>query len=386
MLQSPHYFESAGATFEERVAGLFSQLAPDVVPARLVFFDDVPDDATYERRLEVLAKVVTTRFSNKAPVFSYIAQPPLPPGNMVMEVTLFDGSGADNIRYERLGNHTYLVMETPDARWLLLGGMRSGRPDAPMREQSDALFKAIAAIFNREGFSPEAITRQWNYIEQIDDTSSGLQNYQCFNDARSDFYAGAIWHNGYPAATGIGISCSGLVVDLEAIQPRNKSVSIYSLNNSLQVPAHAYSPCVLFVPQHADQSATPKFERAKLLTFAESGLMHISGTAAIRGEVSHTEDDVVEQTQITLENMQHLFDRQTLMTAGLSDTSEEMFRSLRVYLRHDWHYKSVKSVVQQALPDVPAVYLQADICRRELLVEIEGVGSLRVCPKILTEK
>lgn len=56
------------------------------------------------------------------------------------------------------------------------------------------------------------------------------------------------------------------------------------IDNKLQIAAHAYSDQVLEAAQQ--KKATPKFERAKSMTFDDRRIVYISGTAAIRGEES----------------------------------------------------------------------------------------------------
>lgn len=57
-------------------------------------------------------------------------------------------------------------------------------------------------------------------------------------------------------------------------------------------------------------------------------MMYLSGTAAIRGEVSLAEADVVAQLRITLENIRHL----------IGDVSMKL---LRVYLKNESDYNKV---------------------------------------------
>ena len=87
-----------------------------------------------------------------------------------------------------------------------------------------------------------------------------------------------------------------------------------------------------------------------------------------------TAGDVLVQTEITLENIQHLI--------GLEEGREKLpehsgkLELLRVYLKHEEDAKIVKEDMDKLCPDVPIVYLYADVCREELLVEIEGIAYL----------
>ena len=49
--------------------------------------------------------------------------------------------------------------------------------------------------------------------------------------------------------------------------------------------------------------------------------------------------------------------------------------SVRVYVRNAADFAPVKAEIDKIWPKIPTLYTQAGICRRELLVEIEGVAS-----------
>ena len=57
------------------------------------------------------------------------------------------------------------------------------------------------------------------------------------------------------------------------------------------------------------------------------------------------------------------------MGATLKDVAK-----LRVYVKHREDYPACRNVVEHHLPKVPALYLDADVCRPDLLVEIEAVA------------
>jgi enamine deaminase RidA (YjgF/YER057c/UK114 family) len=128
----------------------------------------------------------------------------------------------------------------------------------------------------------------------------------------------------------------------------------------LQVAAHAYSISVL--DKAGEKSTTPKFERAKKLTF-KSGeeLIYVSGTAAIRGEESLKGVGVEQQLRITMENIAELI-------------GDAPLRLLRVYLKRPEDYAVVKARLEEYGLDSPVSYLCADVCREELLIEIEGIA------------
>jgi hypothetical protein len=48
---------------------------------------------------------------------------------------------------------------------------------------------------------------------------------------------------------------------------------------------------------------------------------------------------------------------------------------LRVYLKRPEDYGRVEAICRERIGDAPAVYAVADVCREELLVEIEAVAA-----------
>lgn len=379
------YITGIGHTFEEQLKDLFSVYKPEGVPLRLVIFGDPADNAEYFSHLGLINRYIPEVFDGKPPVYSYVAQAPLEHDHLEMEV--FEVADGDRCRfsYHVWKNIPYIVMETPESRELYLGGVMAGTSGSGIREKSDIVFSDIGEILSLENMPVSSIVRQWNYIEQITLSAGGRQNYQEFNDSRTRFYSTAGWDNGYPAATGIGTTCGGVIVDLDAIVPINGRTKVTPLNNRLQVPAHAYSPRVLIGPgiNGNDEKSTPKFERAKMISGKSSTQIYISGTAAIRGENSLADTMIEEQTRITLENIEHLISPEMLASSGVDTKVRAEVCSLRIYLKDGSHYTQCRDFICRRYPDVSSVYLKADICRDELLVEIEGYSCIRSRGKLI---
>ncbi|MEW5821316.1 MAG: Rid family hydrolase [Cyanobacteriota bacterium] len=110
------------------------------------------------------------------------------------------------------------------------------------------------------------------------------------------------------------------------------------------------------------------FERATAVEMGNADYLFISGTASIdkNGEIVHP-GDVVKQTERTLENITAL-----LTAAGFSKQDLSKFI---VYLRDFTDYNLVKSVVEKFYENLPAVYVNAPVCRPGWLVEIEGIAA-----------
>ena len=357
---------------------MFAAFKPNGNTIRLVFFGRPANDEEYLQHLQLISREVGGQFGDQPPVFSYIAQPPLAGAQLAMEVVEIMPENGTTIQYRKRRDVPYIIAESRTCKKLYLSGLQADSLKMTIREQADDIFSRLEDILYHENMPISSIVRQWNYIEQIVKEVDGYQHYQEFNDSRTLFYNKTSWHNGYPAATGVGTSCGGVVVDLDAMQSNGSDIEVVALNNHLQVAAHAYSPNVLVGKEDGQlgRKTTPKFERAKLIHCGNKGVIYVSGTAAIRGEMSLYEVGIEEQTKITLENIEHLLSKEKLENARISDGTCSRLSSVRVYLKEARFYEPAKKIIEEHYPGLPAVYLMADVCRDELLVEIEGFALL----------
>lgn len=356
-------------TFEERLIRLLHLYTPEGIPVRFVLFDTLPDNDTYTARLHIIRQVIVERFADCVPVISYVAQAPCGDG-LVLEVHELTGFSPDAVHYKE----GYVTVEQPGYKFLFLGGVHGASLADSISRQSQELFDKVEKILAAEAMPVASIVRQWNYIEKIVAVDSdGHQHYQDFNDVRSRFYSQADWKEGYPAATGIGTQWGGVMVDIDALLVKKKSVAIYPLDNPLQVPAHAYSGGVLL---GGSEKTTPKFERGKALAFPDGGMIYVSGTAAIRGEHSLTGIGIEAQTRATLENIAFLISKENLKASGVSATSDASLQILRVYVKQEKDEAAARAIIEKALPNLPVVYVVADVCRDELLIEMEGATGI----------
>ena len=374
---------SPPAPFGEMVASILSQcshLNEGLIPLRLVFFGNPVDTEAYRSEHQLLKEMIADVYGNRMPAFSYLAQPPVGQG-MYAELHLLEHCN-EQICFGQSGGVPYVAVTTPFSKELFAGGFMAGNPQLPVSEQAEQIFGAITQCLRDEGMPVASLIRQWNYIEAITATdASGKQHYQLFNDARSAFYRTTEWNAGYPAATGIGTTCGGLVIDFEAALSLSEGVSMWPIDNKMQISAHEYSQKVLRGEAFLQGcgKSTPKFERAKVLTGQNGKRLYISGTASIRGEISIGGLDVAEQTRITLENMEFL-------TQQITDTPADSpanrtvappaspFTLLRIYLKQAGFREKVEKVLESRYKRVPSVWITADVCREELLVEIEGMS------------
>jgi len=371
------FYQAKKALFEEMVAHLLIEYTALYMPVRMVFFGAPMDNREYVAQFAYLKKTVRGHFGDACPVVSYVAQP-VDTDGMALEVHEVVLMREDTVSYREYAGISYIVVERKGCRRLFLGGVTGDVLHWNIREQADDVFARIRQVIDAERMPVSAIIRQWNYIEKITDCdNAGHQHYQDFNDARSQFYAGVEWSTGYPAATGIGTRWGGIMIDMDLLLCEDGTVFMAGVNNPLQVAAHAYSQQVLLGKTALQVRTTPKFERAKAVWKDDHGFVYISGTAAIRGEKSLEGVGIEEQTLATLENIEYLVSGNNLRQTGIPVTGDAGLINFRVYVKYRADMEKARKVIESRYPELPVIYTLTDVCRSELLIEIEGMGLLR---------
>jgi enamine deaminase RidA (YjgF/YER057c/UK114 family) len=190
------------------------------------------------------------------------------------------------------------------------------------------------------------VVRTWFYNQDI------LDWYAEFNQARTAFFQ----QHGItrmPASTGIGASNAGgaaLVAQAIAVQPKTRAVRVRRVDSPLQSEACTYGSA---------------FSRAMEVADRTGRLLYISGTASIlpNGETVHT-GNVAGQIEKTME----------VVGAILTQNGMSFFDATRAiaYFRHQEHIPLWEQYCRiRQLPPLPIILAQCDICRDNLLFEIE---------------
>lgn len=213
------------------------------------------------------------------------------------------------------------------------------------------------------------LLRAWNYFADINLETGGIERYRQFNVGRQQAFVEArrSAFEGSPAASALGTREGPLRVYFLA--GRRPPLAI---ENPRQVSAYRYPET--YGPR------SPTFSRAALVEAgAGRQALLISGTASIVGHASVHLGDVRRQTEESLLNIATL--RQVAAErAGAAFPAGDLVCT--VYLRHAADLAAVREVFESAVgADSPAareaIYLQADICRTDLLVEIEAHAFAR---------
>lgn len=202
------------------------------------------------------------------------------------------------------------------------------------------------------------LLRAWHYLPDIHGEERAMERYKRFSLGRHEAFVskGRAISRDAPAASAVGKRAGSTVIAfLAALRPGTP------IENPRQVSAWSYPA------QYGPRG--PTFSRALFATWSGLPQLYVSGTASIFGHLSRHEGDAAAQADETLLNLQSVLGE----ARGLLDFegAEMLFK---VYLRDPSYRQVVEPRLRTAFGAAPQiVYLQADICRRELLLEIELV-------------
>jgi len=229
---------------------------------------------------------------------------------------------------------------------------------------TEQAYREICATLDTLGYPH--LLRVWNYLPDINRDTHGLERYRQFNRARQRALGdcGRALRGSLPAASALGAaSGSPLVVYFLAAR-----TAPAFLENPRQLSAYRY-------PRRYG-SHSPVFSRATLLRQRGSLTLFISGTASIVGHRSVHVGDTAAQTRETLTNIAALLEEANRVERAARFSLGSL--ACKVYVRRPADLAVVRAELARALePTSRVIYLKADICRQDLLVEIEATGT---CP------
>jgi chorismate lyase / 3-hydroxybenzoate synthase len=234
--------------------------------------------------------------------------------------------------------------------------------DGPLEAAAQEAYRE-ALSFVRGSMYPN-LFRMWNHFPSINATPGGLERYRRFCMGRHDGFLGAgfLGEGDLPAASGVGTDGGPLHVYF--LTSRR---SVRHVENPRQVSAFRY-------PQKYGPRS-PSFARASVVEWDNETQVFISGTASIVGHESAHEGDLAAQLGETMENMKAVLGAATGGAAG--DFRAAPNALFKVYVRRsDDASPLAAELARHIAPESRAVYLRADICREELLLEIEAVVRL----------
>lgn len=205
------------------------------------------------------------------------------------------------------------------------------------------------------------LLRIWNYFPGINENNRhAVERYKTFCAGRHDALMNLLQiEQELPAASAIGTNSKGLLIYLIAAKQPGIQVE-----NPRQVSAFKYPPIY--------GNKSPSFSRATYKAWGDNQHFYVSGTASVVGHETRHPDDKIAQLDETLVNIQSLLDechKHDLPVRTIQDLT-----LLKVYVRDPRDYAAIRRHLNDKLNGkVPLVILQGDICRSDLLLELEGI-------------
>jgi len=219
--------------------------------------------------------------------------------------------------------------------------------------------------------------RFWNQIPGIHtQMRSGVDRYMAFNSAR--FTAFQEWFGDDTAfdraiATSTGVGHQGPDVVIDALAADNPGLHV---QNPRQRKPVGYSKRYGPFP--------PCFARATITNCCRSEpRVLIGGTASVLGEESMHPGDLSAQTAETFCNLASLVRASVAASRGAASDCQDRrtfaaIESARVYYAQNSPAQVVRGLIEHYLPHLSDIeYVRADLCRAELLIEIEGVARIK---------
>lgn len=260
----------------------------------------------------------------------------------------------ENIAWCRADGVLYGVIELNEADF-------SDAPDCSSLQAASAeAYRRIFRLLDEHGMPH--LWRVWNYLANINLETGGLERYRQFNIGRQDAFLEC--HRGatgnVPAACAIGLIGGSLNIAFMA----GKTPAV-PVENPRQVSAYNYP---------ADYGPrSPTFSRAALVYPEGQEILFISGTASIVGHQTVHPGDVAGQTRESMANIAAVVAEAGRQCQSPAFTLADL--SYRVYVRHARDFQKIRETLKPLIGNAEVVYLQADICRHDLLLEIEAFAS-----------
>ena len=233
----------------------------------------------------------------------------------------------------------------------------------PLYDATEQAYREILGTLDALGYSH--LVRVWNYVPEINRDTHGTERYRQFNSARQ----AALLGNGRPVTGNVSAACA---LGAAAGSP----LVVYFLS-SRTAPTFIENPRQLSAYNYPAQygARSPVFSRAAVFHEPDGMTLFISGTASIVGHRTIHAGDPAAQTRETLTNIEALLEEANRVTGSEEFTLETL--ACKVYVRHPEDLAVIQAELRAALgPTARAVYLQADICRRDLAVEIEATAMV----------
>jgi len=236
-----------------------------------------------------------------------------------------------------------------------------------LEDVARAAYERILDYCGRSGYAH--LLRMWNYFPAMNQEQQGLERYRRFCLGRHQAFSR--YHKELasilPAASAVGTQGGPFqALFLAGKQPGRP------LENPRQISAYEYPS--IYGPK------SPSFARAILHRTSTGCQLFIAGTASIVGHATQHQGDPVKQTLETLSNIEAILNR-VRHESQKSWDAKFPEGILKVFVRNQADLHAVREVLDgHEYGKATILYVLGEMCRKELLVEIEGMWNLVIPP------
>lgn len=271
-------------------------------------------------------------------------------GERLTGTHLYAVLGADVRRLEHDGETVGSVFSNGRADYCHLGGIVSGNTGKGRACQARDVLERIESVLQLAGMEFRDVVRTWFYLDSI------LDWYGDFNVIRTEFFNERGTFDGLvPASTGVGGGNrhgAAVVADALAIRQTGAGpkMQISEVGSPLQCAATAYRS---------------SFSRAVEVADADARRLYVSGTASIDPDGNTIcLGDVAGQVELTLDVVEAILESRGMDWEDVSRAIAYVKRGADVDAYHG-------CLARRGISTFPAVVTENDICRTELLFELE---------------
>jgi enamine deaminase RidA (YjgF/YER057c/UK114 family) len=268
------------------------------------------------------------------------------PARAAIQIWAVSGAGVTPV--ELRGEIVGSVFENDHVRYCRLGGLAPVETQAGNMEQARAVLELMEDGLHAAGMNFGNAIRTWFYNYRM------LDWYGEFNAVRTQFFnERGVFDGLVPASTGVGGrngAGAALMAECLACVPLDTGVEATAVGSPLQCPAPAYGS---------------SFSRAVELATPEMRRLYVSGTASISldGRSIHI-GDVERQVERTMEVAEAILKSREMSWADVT-RAIGYYKQAADCALFGGHCKGM------GLPVLPIALVKNDICRDDLLFEIE---------------
>lgn len=261
---------------------------------------------------------------------------------------------AEDVRYRCNASLLFGVLTLNEADFV------AGNDSTPLQLATEAAYRQIGRLLDSLAYPH--VYRYWNYMAAINAHSHGLERYRQFNLGRQQalLAQGREIAGNVPAACALGTVAGALHIAFLAGR---------ALPTPIENPRQLHAYC--YPSDYGPRS--PIFSRATLVELPDQLCLFVSGTASIVGHASLHIGDVGAQTQETMRNIVAVLAEANTHAGTVKFTLSDL--NYKVYVKHVADLAKIRHELTSIIGgSCHVIYLMADVCRQELLLEIEATA------------